>query len=238
MNPISAQPDLTKAHCNICGGVRSHFIVFEHKEDWREEITDDPRDDITGTDRYELLKCAGCGHVVFRHSATHSQNYDDDGKLKEVITYSPPKQVRKKLSLLSTVAGGIQFVMKDVMSDLLDEIYIALHSECPRIAAMGIRALIEHVIIDKVGDQGRFTDNLAEFEKKGFISSSEKAILDTALEVGHASIHRDHKPELDVLNSCLDIVEALINRLYLWPLQAESIKRTIPVRNRKRKANP
>ena len=148
---MHAQPDLTKAHCNICGGVRSHFIVFEHKEDWREEITDDPRDDITGTDRYELLKCAGCGHVVFRHSATHSQNYDDDGKLKEVITYSPPKQVRKKLSLLSTVAGGIQFVMKDVMSDLLDEIYIALHSECPRIAAMGIRALIEHLIIDKVG---------------------------------------------------------------------------------------
>lgn len=235
---MNAQPDLTKAHCNNCRGVRSHFIVFEHKEDWREEITDDPRDDITSTDRYELLKCAGCGHVVFRHSATHSQNYDDDGKLKEVVTYSPPKQVRHKLSLLSTVAGGLQFVMKDVISELLDEIYVALHSECPRLAAMGIRALIEHVIIDKVSDQGSFVKNLAEFEKKEFISSSERDILDTALEVGHASIHRNHKPELDVLNSCLDIAEALIKRLYLRPLQANSIKKTIPVRNKKPKGNP
>lgn len=235
---MNTQPDLTKAHCNSCAGVRSHFILYEHKEEWKEEITDDPRDDITGTDRYELLKCAGCEHIVFRHVAIHSQNYDDDGNLEEVITYSPPKQVRKKPSLLSTVAGGLQFVIKDVISDLLDEIYVALHSECPRVAAMGIRALIEHVIIDKVGDQGNFQKNLIEFENKGFLSSSEKTILDTALEVGHASIHRDHRPALDVLNSCLDIVESLINRLYLWPLQADSIKKTIPVRNKNRKGNP
>jgi hypothetical protein len=236
--PMNTQPDLTKAHCNTCSGVRSHFILYEYKEEWEEEITDDPRDDITGTDRYELLKCAGCGHVVFRHTATHSQNYDDDGNLKEVVSYSPPKQVRKKLSLLSTVAGGLQFVMKDVISDLLDEIYVALHSECPRLAAMGIRALIEHVIIDKVGDHGSFKQNLTEFEKQGFLSSSEKTILETTLEVGHASIHRDHKPELDVLNSCLDIVESLINRLYLWPLQAASINKTIPARNKNGKGTP
>ncbi len=227
---MNERPDITKAHCNTCSGLRSHFIVHGHNKDWREEITDDPRDDITGTDRYELLKCAGCDHVVFRHTATHSKSYDDDGNLKEIVTYSPPKQTRRKPSLLSTVAGGLQFVMKDVISDLFDEIYIALHSECPRLAAMGIRSLMEHVIIDKVGDQGTFKKNLEEFQKRGFISESERTIVDTTLEVGHASIHRNHKPSMDVLTSCLDISEAIVNRLYLWPLQAKAIDKTIPKR--------
>lgn len=231
---MSAQSDLTKAHCNTCSGVRNHFIVFEHHQDWSEVVTDDPRDDITGTDRYELLKCAGCGHVVYRHTTTSSQNNDDDGNPKEVITYSPPAQSRKKPSLFSTVAGGLQFVMKDIISDLLDEIYVALHSECPRLSAMGIRALIEHVVIDKVGDLGTFKKNLNEFQNKGHLSSSERDVLDAALEVGHAAIHRDHKPDLDVLNSCLDIVEGLVNRLYLWPLQAEQIKKITPKRNQGR----
>lgn len=235
---MDTQPDLTKAHCNTCAGERSHFILYDHKEEWRQEITEDPRDDMTGTDSYELLKCAGCGHIVFRHISTHSKDWDDEGNLNEHVTYSPPKQVRKKLSLLSTVAGGLQFVIKDVISDLLEEIYVALHSECPRIAAMGIRALIEHVIIDKVGDHGRFTSNLDEFEQRGFLSSSERSIIEAALEVGHASIHRDHKPELDVLNSCLDIVEALINRLYLWPLQAQAIEKTVPARKKTHKETP
>lgn len=197
-------------------------------------MTDNPVDDHTGSDRYEILECAGCGHVVFRHVATHSQNYDNEGNPIEIVTYSPPKQVRKKLSLISTVAGGIQFVMKKMISELLDEIYIALHSECPRLAAMGVRALIEHVVIDKVGDNGSFQKNLIEFEKQGYLSSSERAILDIALEVGHASIHRSHKPDLDVLNTCLDIAESLVNRLYLWPQQAKSINKTIPERGRKR----
>ena len=193
-------------------------------------MTDDPRDDITGTDLYELLKCAGCGHVVFRHTATHSQNYDDEGNLKEMVTYSPPKQIRRKPSLFSAVAGGIQLVMRDVISNLLDEIYIALHSECPRLAAMGIRSLIEHIVIDKVGDQGTFKKNLDKFREEGFISESERTLVDTTLEVGHASTHRDYKPRMDVLISCLNISEALVNRLYLWPLQAKSIDKTIPKR--------
>lgn len=227
---MNEQPELTKAHCNRCSGTCSHFILFDHKEDWREDVSGDPRDDIVGSDLYELLKCAGCGHVVFRHTAAHSQDYDDNGNLKDTVTYSPPKQNRRKPSLFSIVAGDIQCVWKGVITDLLDEIYISLHSECPRLASMGMRALLEHIVIDKIGDEGSFRKNVDKFQNAGFISSSERTLIDTTLEVGHASIHRNHKPEMDVLISCLDILEALINRIYLWPLQADAIKKTIPNR--------
>ena len=60
---------------------------FDYEKEWLEELGDDPPDYIKGTDQYELLKCAGCDHVVFRHKATHSQNYDNEGNLKETIKY-------------------------------------------------------------------------------------------------------------------------------------------------------
>jgi hypothetical protein len=37
---------------------------------------------------------------------------------------------------------------------LLEEIYIATQNNLPRLAIMGIRALLEHIMIDKVTDQG------------------------------------------------------------------------------------
>lgn len=228
---MSEESTIRKAHCNQCSGERDHRVLFELCEHWTEEVSGDPRDDVGGDDLYEILKCAGCGHIVFRHTVTDSRALDDRGDLIPVVTYSPPKQIRKKISLLSTVAGGLQFVMKDTISELLDEIYIALHSECERLAAMGIRALLEHIFIDQVGDHGRFQKNLDAFETKGFMSKSERVIVETALEVGHASIHRNHKPQMDVLLSCLDITESLINRIYLWPKQANSIRKTIPPRS-------
>jgi hypothetical protein len=201
-----------------------HCIIFKHNEEWQEGVTDDPRDDITGKDCYELLKCAGCGHVVFRHTMTHSQNYDKNGNLMKTVIYSPPKQIRKKPRLLSVVAGKLQCGWREPISNLLDEIYIALHSECPRLAAMGIRALLEHIMIDKAGDCDSFRKNIDAFKKKGFMSESEQELIETALEVGHASIHRNYKPAFDILISALDITESLINKLYLFPLQAKAIR--------------
>lgn len=86
------------------------------------------------------------------------------------------------------------------------------------------------MIIDKVGDKRSFKRNLKEFQDRGCLSESEKHLIESALEVGHASIHRDYKPELDILLSCLDISEALIKRLYLLPLQVEAINKVIPKR--------
>ena len=222
--------NLTIAHCNTCGGERSHTVNYEHSENWRDEITDDRRDDIHGIDKYEVLKCAGCGHVVFRQTALHSQVTDDDGNEEPMITYSPRPIFRRKPSLLSTVGGGLQFIPINFISELTDEIYTTLHSDCRRLTAMGIRALLEHVIIDKVGDKRSFKRNLKEFQDRGYLSESEKHLIESALEVGHASIHRDYKPELDILLSCLDISEALIKRLYLLPLQVEAINKVIPKR--------
>ena len=56
------------------------------------------------------------------------------------------------------------------VGELLTEVHKAIQGNMPRLAAMGIRSLIEHVMISKVGDQGSFNLHLNAFEKGGYIS--------------------------------------------------------------------
>jgi hypothetical protein len=226
-------PSATRqAHCNTCLGERSHEVIFELNEEWCEEVTDDPRDNRAGTELYEILKCAGCGHVVFRNTITYLNECDDDGRPKKIVCYFPSIKTRKKPALLSVVSGSIQFIKKDEFLYLLDEIYSALYAENPLLAAMGIRALIEYIMLGKISDQGSFKENLAQFNNSGFIAEKEKDMLGVIVEVGSAAIHRGHKPAMDVVVSCLDIVEALLKRIYLFPGQIQAIKKTIPERKK------
>lgn len=67
---------------------------------------------------------------------------------------------------------------------------MALQHDLPALAVMGIRALLEAVMISKAGDHGTFSENIAEFEKLGYVSKLQRARLETILEAGHATIHR------------------------------------------------
>ena len=56
------------------------------------------------------------------------------------------------------------------LGDLFLEIYQAVCGGQLRLAVMGVRALIEQVMIHKVGDNGSFVKNLDAFQKAGYIS--------------------------------------------------------------------
>jgi hypothetical protein len=73
----------------------------------------------------------------------------------------------------------------DVRS-LSAEIYKAPGGGHHRLAAMGIRALLEQVMVIKVCDHGYFGENLGAFCEKGFILRIQRDVLSTVLDLGHA----------------------------------------------------
>ena len=114
------------------------------------------------------------------------------------------------------------------VQELLEEIYVALQNDSLRLAAMGIRAVLEHVMIEKVGDQGSFGNNLNAFETQGFISKSQRTVLEPVLEAGHATIHRSFKPNQNDLVALIDITENIIESIYINQLRASEITKTVP----------
>ena len=180
--------DIVKAHCNKCNGERRQEVLHSVKSRWEDDDAG-----VDGEDIYEMIKCCGCEDISLRHSSWFSEDVDNYGDPQINIRYYPPATFRQQPRWLPELYLAIPAADRSVQ-DLLQEIYVALQNGSLRLATMGIRALLEHVMVEKVSDQGSFKGNLNTFESRGFISKSQRAVLEPVLEAGHATMHRSFKP--------------------------------------------
>ena len=212
-----------KSHCNTCGLDTDQIVLHEETSSWTDEETD-----CDGGTTLQMVKCAGCGTISMRSLSWHSEFTDDYGAPELSIRLFPPRVFRKIPSWHSDLQ--VHLPGEKTISELLSEIYIALQYGLSRLAAMGIRALLEHIMIDKVGDKGSFGKNIAAFFAAGHISQVQKDIIEPVLDAGHASIHRDFKPKPETLIQLVDISETLVEVLYIQVHQAAAIKAATPPR--------
>ncbi len=219
-------PETIQSHCNTCAGERSHHMLHREVYKWSNEVADVVC--IEGTVKYEMLRCCGCSTFSLRQTSDDSES--PPGEVN--ICYYPPRSFRplpRWLSQLDPFLPGERTVQ-----ELLEEVYVALQNDLRRLATMGIRAILEHVMIDKVGDHGTFGRNLNAFEEKGFVSKSQRAILVSVLEAGHATIHRAFSPSPDELVALIDITENVIESIYLNELRVAKVAGKVPPRGAKR----
>jgi hypothetical protein len=118
------------------------------------------------------------------------------------------------------------------IAELLREIYSAVSTHSYRLATIGIRALLEHVMVHKVSDQGSFAKNLDTMHESGVLSLSQRDSLSAILEAGHATMHRFFEPKQDEVETMLDIIETVLASLYIHPDRANRIADRVPPRRR------
>jgi hypothetical protein len=248
-------------YCNGCGRETFHDILASHRlkghgpgwgEDYREEI-DDAFDPSTITrlggyeeiskrehlDIYEIVKCKGCGSMAFVYS-----EQSVDALNPSVISRYPPAIARRKPDWIeiptdvfwipSTIpTSATAREIPDDIRAIMQEVYVALQNGSLRLVAMGVRAALERLMINTVGDHGRFRDNVDEFQKAGYLSVYQKGSLDSTLEGGHAAVHRLWKPTIKDVDTLLDITQSLIEEVYLHVPRAAVLEKNIPPRPRR-----
>src|SRR5258708_35523717 len=101
-------------------------------------------------------------------------------------------------------------MLEEAIQSMLSEVYTAVQNNSRRLAAMGIRATLEAVMLDKVGDQQNFERNLNAFEKAGYLSLIQRDSVAAILEAGHATIHRGWEPTDQDIKTLLDITESVV----------------------------
>lgn len=219
---------IKRAHCNKCLGWTKHKVLFGQSTHWIEYLDSDRRDRIDGCDTYTLLECCGCERVWLLHEHWFSEDCDDEGTIK-YNDYYPPMVTRKKPDWIM-MGLPIKLGLGE-FGDLLDEVYSALGVKAFRVAAMGIRALVERMMIDKVGDKGTFEKNIDAFFGGGFVAPFQQDMFrNTLIEAGHAAMHRDWQPSAEDLTTLLDIVEALMKAIYVDSAKAEEVGKRLPRR--------
>ena len=116
----------------------------------------------------------------------------------------------------------------DQIPGLFDEVYEAVRGGQHRLAVMGIRAILENVMVANVGDQGSFAANLDAFSKGGYISLVQRDAMADILDAGHAAMHRSYKPSVADLNTALDIAEGIVSAIYVHAEKAKSVASRVP----------
>ena len=212
--------DRLNAPCARCLRTTFHKVLYatEREED----------DGLNGTIKgyFKLLECLGCEAVSM------SMKTDWDGDIDEQF-YPPPISRKKPDWLIDLHLGWIGDQNFGQIGGLFDEVYEAVRGGQHRLATMGIRAILENMMIGKVGDQGSFIANLDAFSEKGYISLVQRDAMSDILDAGHAAMHRDYKPAIPDLNVALDITEGIFSAIFVHGEKARGVARRVPPRTPK-----
>jgi|SRR4051794_2115845 hypothetical protein len=201
--------ETSRAPCSNCLTDTEHNMLFSvdggNVDDWCEP-------------HYDLLECAGCKEISLRLTLKHI----DDTKS---VHYFPSPASRKVPDWLHERGVG-------PLGSLLHEIYQAARGGQLRLAIMGIRALIEQVMIQKAGDSGTFVKNLDAFQQAGYISLVQRDALNDILDAGHAAIHRAYEPKTKDIQIALDITEGVLAAIFVHADAAKKVSERVPARRK------
>jgi hypothetical protein len=208
---------IVDAPCVSCHRDTKHSILHTLTVE-REEADRDGYISSYTSDRYDTLQCRGCESVSLRYQLLAGERCFE-------TTYYPPPADRALPSWHHHLPNDLQ--------GLLKEIYGALHADSRRLALMGVRTAIDMALLEKAGDVGSFEDKVKKLENDGFVTTRGREVLDAALEAGHAGIHRGVLLDHEHLISVIDIVEGLLQAVYVLGTQAAELRKATPPRRRK-----
>ncbi len=120
------------------------------------------------------------------------------------------------------------------IQEMLLEVRYARQKQLSALPSMGLRSVIDMVCNDQVGDIGSFAGKLHKLEEKRLITPNKRKIIENLLKVGHASIHRGHFPTDKNLQVVMNIVDHLLEELYVLDKTSESLRTSVPKRQIKK----
>lgn len=205
-------------HCNKCLRQTRHEIIAVRVLDEADDI--DGKFTIDWKTTNTMLECCGCGSITLRRRV-QSHMLDED----YAEFYPPP---------ISRQIPRWHIDLPDEMSSLIRETYKALHADSRRLALMGARALVDLFMNSTVGDIGGFEAKLDNLVKQGYLSEKNKAMLEPALDAGHAATHRAYNPKAEDVNLVFDIVENLL-QTKIFEGKVENLKKHTPKRRPKKR---
>jgi uncharacterized protein DUF4145 len=219
---VKLKSNIGKIHCNECRRKTDHRLLKTAQGDTDSE-TYDGEYDISWETTFEVFQRCGCLELVLRRTYVFSEWDHAD------VRYFPPRISRHPPKWVHDLPHDLRQV--------LEEVYRALDADNRRLPMMGARTLVDMVMVEKVGDVGGFAQKLLELEKAGFVSSNNRKILEAALDAGSAAAHRGFAAKRDEVNIVMDIVENLLQAVYVLQDAAQKLKRSTPPRP-PRKAKP
>ncbi|MFN4350490.1 MAG: DUF4145 domain-containing protein [Hylemonella sp.] len=212
---MSVNSERVKLHCNLCLGTRWHSILYSTTRSHTEPL--DEGFEYEESTVYNVAECDGC------ESLTMHTSWRTSGQSGSIEEQWPPKISRRQPKWMFDLFLS-EALDNTFKHEFIQEIYSSLKANNRRLAVLGVRALLEQVMLEHIKDQGSFEKNLAEFEASGFISRVQREAIRPVVEAGHASMHRGFKATAQQIDAILDVTENIIESIYVAKLRTANLK--------------
>src|ERR1700686_2440867 len=200
--------------CEKCGQETSHAVLCGILS-----TDSSPHDDVHVGTEYLVVQCMGCRIVSFCEESWSSE-LDDPETGQAAISRSlfPPRIVgRPPLRDVWCLPGQIRQVY--------DETRAAIIAHLPVLAGIGIRAIIETVCKEKNATGKNLKEKINSLADLRLIAKREGEILHSLRFMGNAAAHETKAHSSEELNTGFDIVEHLLNTVYLLERQQYRLQR-------------
>lgn len=209
-------PDLLR--CRSCHGSTRHEMLFKH------DFETAPWEYHEKTS-WQVLRCLGCESIRFR---TWNEDYelstseDDEGNPIYLTTESLyPRSLRSHKPL-----QNLHFV-PEVIRNVYNQSITALEEQANILASIGLRACVE-AVCNHLNISGSSLDKrIDSLFKAGHVSNTDKRRLHAIRFLGNDAAHEIREPEDRDLLIALDIVDHLLNSVFILERRARRLETVI-----------
>lgn len=203
-------------NCKDCAKSTRHEIIAEHKVDGDDEYRD--------RTIWQIVRCLGCLHVSFHYIyEDHEQFWEDDfGHVNFNTTSSTYPKTIKNHKLID-----LSWVLPPVISKIYRQTLLAFSDEAYILAGVGLRASIEAVCNNLNISGSSLEKRIDQLFKSGYVSNEDKKRLHAIRFLGNDAAHEIKEPKESELRVALEIIEHLLNSVFILKKKAESLEITI-----------
>ncbi|ROH88467.1 DUF4145 domain-containing protein [Pseudomethylobacillus aquaticus] len=201
--------------CRDCRRATKHLVLASVDLNGSEPMGSD--DYYHWTSVLQTVQCQGCEAVSFRRVDSNSEDYvqiseDEYEHARVVYIFPNPNEGRPKLV--------DAYLLPDQTARIYAETMKALNAGQPVLCGVGVRALIETVCKDKKAKGHDLYSQINDLVSQGVLTKDGADILHKVRTLGNDAAH-EVKPHSDEqLGLAMDVVEHLLQGVYILPVHA------------------
>ena len=194
-----------KNYCQRCNFDTNHNVL--KKESLRSD-----NEDYDYIIEYMIVQCLGCERISFRKEfidieSAYPNEFGD--WIPDVSVDNYPKRLKIQRTLENT------YILPDKIKFVYEESIRALNADCLLLTGVAFRAVIEAICIENKIPGRDLQKKINNLVKKKLITEKEAHRLHSIRFLGNDSVHEMKIPKEESLKIVLNIIEHLLNNLYL-----------------------
>lgn len=216
--------------CAQCNQENEHTVIVSADYRWSRDY--DENFSVDAESNYQVIRCR-CGNILFRHHSWCSENQDHEWDGHTVTIY-PKREVEARPT--KRFRHVPQFIV-----DVYEQTILAYNNESYILCAAGLRVIVEGVCevsgvkdgpvswtgkdgLPKVGRSNKLVGKIAGLCEAGILTSQYADILHEHRFLGNDAVHDLQGPAQRELHLAIEIIEHILEQIFVIPPKAESLK--------------